>query len=950
MTEYYHGRVLNIVEIRAGTELASDHLLGATTLFVYDTSDFSEEGGSLEIEGVIYTYNTVDDELETVTLSTGLTAAWTADTEVFLYPPSIAKEAEVQLDELEDAQPVRVPHTYVPALEAIVRDAFDEESVMIKMEDNEWVIHDIIADEYKSQGEYIDPSTLPEPDVSDGIPPASSPTPTTTSLKDSVLLKWTPVLNHDLVTYEIHVSDVDGFTPVLGGPTKAGEVKGSMANVSTLGDGTPLEYEVTDGDGNVTSKLYYFRIIAFDEDGAAAPGVQASGFKSKTASGDLAANSVTAVQLAAIIAMANLFTTRGLDIEGLPTGPGLDFGDTARGLGLFSYDANGDPDVEMPSGGKKVWRGDAHIDFLTVQTLTTLLATSLSEGAVFTLEQGVVDPLAPPTVNAAWDKRGPGWDLAGYTWNGWAVNTAGTHAYMFQTVLQSNGGLYKAPLDNPDAAEYLVQLPGSTNHKANITVGGGYVWVLMEQNVSLKQYAVIRINETTGAIEDWQNLSWGSTIARPNKLPAIYYDQLVSGSHRLWLVFPDNGSIGGVGNLTRVRGLYSDTAAEGTQPFFMELATTLSGTSYNYDLAGAVRTTADFGADRIVVTRRNAAGAGNGVQIAVFNPDTMANIPAEDWDSGGGGTSVQGLGYNAVTGQFTAVLGTGQSVHYHKVYWTDNSNAGETWYAAHNWAHNDGLGTILRTRRGPAQAVAVRKRQRVDITSGLVPVGLNMVEFFWKRSNPGLPDAGASDMTKNGDVTGLVAGTRGSVDYGAANVPIAFTPLNDPAVNGFGAGSPSLIQSSGMDLLGARSIQLHGDGDWYLDPDKNMDDTGWMPFTGGAGEAPFAGTSYVTCMYRRIGKLVQVRVSKNSTAARDNSGAASENLANINVTAASALPADVRPPSSAYPGGVGGTGDVGESPATFVLTTAGTTIWVGGDKRNYLSGTNLTCRFEYFLD
>lgn len=111
--------------------------------------------------------------------------------------------------------------------------------------------------------------------LSDGIAPASSPTPTVISLLGALGVQWTPVGNVDIVTYEVHLSTTSGFTPAAG--TKAGEVTGTSFQIRTLpGTTTLLSYGTT----------YYVKLIAKDRDGSAAAGSQGSGQISKVATQD----------------------------------------------------------------------------------------------------------------------------------------------------------------------------------------------------------------------------------------------------------------------------------------------------------------------------------------------------------------------------------------------------------------------------------------------------------------------------------------------------------------------------------------------------------------------------------------------------------------------------------------------------------------------------------------
>ena len=117
--------------------------------------------------------------------------------------------------------------------------------------------------------------------LSDGIAPTSSPTPVVTPLYGALEVRWTAITNADIVTYEVHASTANNFTPSAA--TKVLEVAGTFAIVKTI-SGTPLVYDT----------IYYVKIIAKDVDGAAAAGAQAFEKPSKVDNGDIAAGAVRA--------------------------------------------------------------------------------------------------------------------------------------------------------------------------------------------------------------------------------------------------------------------------------------------------------------------------------------------------------------------------------------------------------------------------------------------------------------------------------------------------------------------------------------------------------------------------------------------------------------------------------------------------------------------------------
>jgi hypothetical protein len=133
-----------------------------------------------------------------------------------------------------------------------------------------------------------DEVTTAQGPITDGVAPASSPTPTVRGLLKGLEVSWTPIVNADPVTYEVHVSATSGFTPSA--TTKVGEVGGDGFgfHIRKLNDGSDLVYGTT----------YFVKLIAKDEDGAAAPSAQASGTQLQVNTPDIVVNSITTALLA----------------------------------------------------------------------------------------------------------------------------------------------------------------------------------------------------------------------------------------------------------------------------------------------------------------------------------------------------------------------------------------------------------------------------------------------------------------------------------------------------------------------------------------------------------------------------------------------------------------------------------------------------------------------------
>ncbi len=199
-------------------------------------------------------------------------------------------------------------------------------------------------------------TSIGTPSTSDGYPPQSSPVANVTSGLSYLYVTWNPItLNSnggpqvDPVTYEVHLSTTNPFTPSVA--TKVTEVNGTFAVVDILpGTQTPLSYGTT----------YYIRLVAKDRDGSALPGTTGSGTLSRVASSD-----ITTVN-ADIIAAGNGFITtlimatggsiRSANYVANTTGyalntSGLDIRSGTISVGTLVGGTISSPDIRVGAGG-----------------------------------------------------------------------------------------------------------------------------------------------------------------------------------------------------------------------------------------------------------------------------------------------------------------------------------------------------------------------------------------------------------------------------------------------------------------------------------------------------------------------------------------------------------------------------------------------------------------------
>jgi hypothetical protein len=141
-------RVTEVWVEPTGDVTLAAYAIAAVTLQLGDVSDFSDEGGRLAINGIIYTYLTRDVTLDTVTLAPGGLSAAVADGDhVYIYPLSQEKWAHAQAEFEEDQVKARIPHSLADKFLPGVRDEDMQESVILNFESDGYVVRNIVAKE-----------------------------------------------------------------------------------------------------------------------------------------------------------------------------------------------------------------------------------------------------------------------------------------------------------------------------------------------------------------------------------------------------------------------------------------------------------------------------------------------------------------------------------------------------------------------------------------------------------------------------------------------------------------------------------------------------------------------------------------------------------------------------------------------------------------------------------
>jgi hypothetical protein len=238
---------------------------------------------------------------------------------------------------------------------------------------------------------------------SDGFAPASSPDPEVIGGLDLLHVRWTPITNADPVTYDVHVSATDGFTP--DSTTLAGSTDASMFSIRALPGPVPPEGE-EDPRRLQYGVDYYVKLIARDADGPAPAGMQGSARIFQVTGVNLAADSVTAANIVfGSIVGEHLSSSVILagSIKTAETGQRIELSTT----GMQAYKSDNSLMINLPTDPAQTALLDAEVvaRALTATGPVTMRsnANSVDKDAVVKLRNGIASPAATPQMSIAYN-------------------------------------------------------------------------------------------------------------------------------------------------------------------------------------------------------------------------------------------------------------------------------------------------------------------------------------------------------------------------------------------------------------------------------------------------------------------------------------------------------------------------------------------------------------------
>lgn len=379
------GRIVLVEERPFGSELTAAVVATDTVLLVEDATDF-DDSGTLQVGDEVVAYTLTDEDGGELTLATPLADGHAAEDPVYIYPLTLERVAWLRVTEEDEELEARVPHSLYDRVAEGIRDDGEGESVEADYIGDELVLVDVLGKPPVIDGSYLSPGTVPGEAITDGDPPATSPTPTALGGVTFFALTWTAVVNNDPVEYEVHVSDEDDFTPDTS--THYGTVRGTIMFVKTQADLTPFAYDTT----------YYFKIVAADDDGSAAASAQDSAQLAQINSPDIAANAISAVhilaenitaeKLEAVLVLGTTLVAGALDAGRVEIGAGTGVMDGM--IGIHAVDSDGETITFMVDAetGQVYVRG--RLDFGTASRLLSEDIIELYESPTTGFQEGTL--------------------------------------------------------------------------------------------------------------------------------------------------------------------------------------------------------------------------------------------------------------------------------------------------------------------------------------------------------------------------------------------------------------------------------------------------------------------------------------------------------------------------------------------------------------------------------
>lgn len=620
----------------------------------------------------------------------------------------------------------------------------------------------------------VDPSTI----FTDGIPPLSSPAVTLLGGLGIFSARWDGIENHDPVFYDVHISMLDDFVPSVA--TRVATTPATMITIRALPGPEPAA-----GESDVRQLQYglpYFvKIVAFDADGVAAPGIQDSAQMFQVTGADIAVHSVTSEQIL------------GGTITGETLAGELILGSTIKTAavgqrveidinGTRLYNSAGDVLVDLPTqdGARPSFTGNAILDSATVENGIILRSANseISTDSGVTLASGMGSPISPPTLTAQWDKVRPdtttvrSGGLGSFVLNPnevrhavygsgvlklYQIRSTGTRTWYFNMA-----GAPVAPFSD-DKVGWDIR--GVTNLGATTHI----LYRNMQSNVD--SWFIWRSDGTTAITNRYVRLNPNEPPTLGNDGTKVFVAEISPTTSQLVLrniVFSNtqNGTAVASGGLTAS-------------------STTLLPSGVNAVLFG----TFDYGANRYVVS----------IGSTPYNIRTLNSSGVWQDNENFSSPAANRRGF-IWDGSNFYTYGSDGYLYQHTTYkWTTES---PIWWAGYTWSDSDAVGGLHETSLGRMSSISMPKRAKLQLTFPAVP----------DHGGTNDPDQWRLYLAR-GTVQPAAASTffqvAGATTSTTITTPV-FSGTAPPATNNFPGANAGWVRSATLNASSAPQFEVDG--------------------------------------------------------------------------------------------------------------------------------------------
>lgn len=705
---------------------------------------------------------------------------------------------------------------------------------------------------------------------SDGFAPASSPDPTALSGIDMIAVRWTQITNADPVRYQVHISTTLGFTP--DSTTLVGTTEASSFWIKAMPGPDPLPGDPDERTLQYDT-AYYIRIVATDDDGAAAPSLQAVGSVFQVTGVNLAADSVTAQNILAGSLTGELFSASVVvagTFKSGEVGQRVEWG----AAGIQGYRSDGTLILNIPTDGSTaLFDGEFIIRGATITGGISIenAQNEMKADSAMTLMRGIVGPSATPAVTVVWDSvrpsttsltatqktnNDPDWGLGGpFDFDASAVSCIEwkpAESMWVMHHIRSNGT--RAWYFNADGTP-KDRYGGGTYHS---DTKGWEIWSTVEIPAPAAKAGVYTIFRFIPSGTDWYvngpngfnhytRLNSGGVPAVGTNGIDFFIAESVSGDH-LRINYHSMAADGA--NLPGPSTTYESTAG------FSASVCSVMYSSAGFDI-GSARYAAAARATAYNARLLQTSGTGLGSLIPGGSGGwAAANNAIESWESPT--SNRRGMGWDGTN--FWTLGGDGVLYKHTGERWDPAATSSTIWSGI-TFKDTDAAGTGLhQTKMGPLKSVSHKRRAKIQLVAPAVP-----------------DNGGADDPDKVQWYTGRGATApvspwstmwaQGSPLSGGAILQLttlATTGTNPPTTNSFPSANPAKFRNDddtmvidGAGKILAKQFQVGATG-------MNMNAIRWGVATGvpnasgqlvvthGLGVAPSAVLIGPTSGYARV--------------------------------------------------------------------------------------------------